>query len=395
MRGGVSDHTHRLAAGLAATREVTILTGTMPGGPERHRAGAESEPRGGAETAVDRTDGAGRVRILRRVDSWHRGRAIVDAALASAPTGDILWQYVPHMYGRGGINAALPSAIAALRRLGRRQFVLAHEIAAPLSPWPNRFVYGCFHRWQWRCILRSADAIAVSTQTWLDRWTRIAGPDGRKLFLLASPSNLTPPSGDRDTVQIRKIKERWNIAEGIPVVSCFGTLTDSARYSWVTAAWRAAMTASGPVTRLALGRTDARSRRSDPEPASNDSAPRTFGYLPESAVSELLSATDLLVLPFPDGVSERRGSFMAGLHHGCAVLTTRGPNTGSTLGTATWIRATPADDINAFASGAAALTRNPDAMRELGRSGRRVYRMNYDWPVAIEKLVTRLGGVSE
>lgn len=46
------------------------------------------------------------------------------------------------------------------------------------------------------------------------------------------------------------------------------------------------------------------------------------GFLPKEEVSELLLASDLCVLPFRDGISLRRGSFLAAVKHGLPVITT-------------------------------------------------------------------------
>jgi len=46
------------------------------------------------------------------------------------------------------------------------------------------------------------------------------------------------------------------------------------------------------------------------------------GFLPKDEVSELLLASDLCVLPFRDGISLRRGSFLAAVKHGLPVVTT-------------------------------------------------------------------------
>jgi len=46
------------------------------------------------------------------------------------------------------------------------------------------------------------------------------------------------------------------------------------------------------------------------------------GFVPRRRVSELLLASDICVLPFRDGLSVRRGSFLAAVRHGLPVITT-------------------------------------------------------------------------
>ena len=52
------------------------------------------------------------------------------------------------------------------------------------------------------------------------------------------------------------------------------------------------------------------------------SAVHWTGFLPDEAVAACLKAVDLMVLPFTDGASYRRGSLIAAIHQGCAILTT-------------------------------------------------------------------------
>lgn len=56
-----------------------------------------------------------------------------------------------------------------------------------------------------------------------------------------------------------------------------------------------------------------------------------FIGLDSDDVSDFLNNTKLAILPFPDGVSERRGSFMASLINGCLIVSTVGKYTTEAL----------------------------------------------------------------
>jgi glycosyltransferase involved in cell wall biosynthesis len=53
------------------------------------------------------------------------------------------------------------------------------------------------------------------------------------------------------------------------------------------------------------------------------------GQLAAADLSRHLSACDFMIQPYPDGISSRRTSAMAGLSHGLAIVTTTGHNTES------------------------------------------------------------------
>lgn len=47
------------------------------------------------------------------------------------------------------------------------------------------------------------------------------------------------------------------------------------------------------------------------------------GFVEEESVGKFLTASDVVVLPFRDGASYRRGSLMAAIHYACAIVTTQ------------------------------------------------------------------------
>ncbi len=102
------------------------------------------------------------------------------------------------------------------------------------------------------------------------------------------------------------------------------------------------------------------------------------GFLPEAQVSAWLRAGDLVVLPYLDGASFRRGSLMAAICHGCAILTTT-PGVGIpefVHGENLWL--VPAGDEVALEDGLKHLVSSPAVRKKLGAGARRL-AARFDW----------------
>jgi glycosyltransferase involved in cell wall biosynthesis len=354
-RGGLADHTERLAQGLSAVCPVTVLTTA--------RAGAE-----GAGFAAHPF-----------VRDWHDPAAIAAAVEAGPTPGDVIWQYVPHMYGRGGVNRAVPATMARLKARGCRQVVIAHEIASRFCWWPHRAFYVAAQHWQWRQVLRYADYVGISTEAWLEVWKRRAPQHAGKFGLFPSPSSIPwaalPPG----------FAARWRAEQALSpdtqLLTYFGTIGVNKQFDWVVRAWQQAQRPDCPVALVVIGDHPACSA-----PAALKGLYKPLGFLPSANVSHLLQVTDVLALPFVDGVSERRTSFMAGLEHGCAIVARVGFNTGPTLRQAGFFRGVETDRPEQFAAGVGGLLGHPEARAELGLEARVAYARDYAWPRLIEKL---------
>ena len=91
------------------------------------------------------------------------------------------------------------------------------------------------------------------------------------------------------------------------------------------------------------------------------------GFLSDEEVSLHLNAADLMVLPYRDGISLRRGTLMAALAHGRPVLSTEpaGPTPPLAHGDNVWL--VPRDDEVALAEAIRHLGARPDLRERLGR----------------------------
>lgn len=94
------------------------------------------------------------------------------------------------------------------------------------------------------------------------------------------------------------------------------------------------------------------------------------GHLPDAEVSADLAACDLLLMPYVDGASLRRGTLMAGLAHGCAIITTTPNAPIPELVEGRDLLYVPSGDIDAAAAAVLRLMRDPALMATLRQNAR-------------------------
>ncbi len=114
---------------------------------------------------------------------------------------------------------------------------------------------------------------------------------------------------------------------------------------------------------------------------------RWTGFLPEAEVAACLQAVDIVTLPYLDGASYRRGSLMAAINYGCAIVTTQPTVEHETFihGENIWL----IDRQSATAIGDAIvhLIQNPQTVNQL-RDGARNLRRRFDWDVIARDTLT-------
>ena len=114
------------------------------------------------------------------------------------------------------------------------------------------------------------------------------------------------------------------------------------------------------------------------------------GYVEEAEVASYLKAVDLVTLPFLDGASYRRGSLMAAIQYGCAILTTHPQTTIPTFkhGDNLWL--VDPESASQIEGAIPHLLKQPHHLEKL-RRGALELRQIFDWDVIAKNTVEFFG----
>jgi glycosyltransferase involved in cell wall biosynthesis len=339
----VADYTALVAAGLAdAGCDVHAWAPGDAAGPEPVRPGVT------AHRVAGRFGPRGLLRLGRGLSAFPGPRTV-------------LVQYTPHMYGAKGMN--LPFCLWVLARRvahGDDVRVMFHEVSMPFVRRPVHWnLIAAANRAMAAVLVAAARRVDVAIPAW-ERLLRGLGGRRRPVAWLPVPANV--PAGPAPA------------AAADPVVGHFGTHSPLVTPLFVPAARQ--LLADRPDVRfLLIGRGGDRFRddltRDRPDWAARVTA---TGGLPPAEVSARLRACALVLQPYPDGVSTRRGSVMAALANGVPVVTTFGD-----LSEPVW-KDEPGvalADPGELAGAAARLLDDPARRAALGRAGRDLYERRF------------------
>ncbi len=355
--GGVADYTAAVAGALADTgAEVHVWAS----GDE---SGAVALPGGvGVHRVAGRFGLAGLARVDRELNRFTGPRTI-------------LVQYVPHAFGWKAMNLPFV-AWTLIRRLRRRDDVrvMFHEVAFPWVRRPLRHnVIAAVNRVMAAVLVRACTRAYVSIPGWVPHLRRL-GAGRLPIAWTPVPSNV-PEEISPSAVAARRAELTLNDPT-VRLVCHFGTYGPS-----VTRAL-------GPVLRELLGRrpevrvlllgaggdrwlgelTDGRA----------DWQARVIapGPLPAPMIAEHLRACDVVIQPYSDGASSRRGTLMAALANGVPVVTTTG-----VLSESVWsggaVATAPAGDAAGLARLALDILDRPERLAELRAAGQRLYQDHF------------------
>ena len=117
------------------------------------------------------------------------------------------------------------------------------------------------------------------------------------------------------------------------------------------------------------------------------------GPLPADEVSWHLAAMDIHLTPFIDGVSTRRGSFMAGIQHGIPTVSTEGILTDGVLKQANGdvFLLASVEDPEAFERHAVTLLEDAGLRRHMAASSRAFYQASFSKDVIASRFLAAIG----
>jgi glycosyltransferase involved in cell wall biosynthesis len=363
--GGVSDYTQLVARGLAGAGDaVVVWAPPAKSGPANGRGRLDAVDRDARDSGID----------VRRLPDRFGARSLRILSGALNRTREphrLLVQYVPHAFGWKAAN--VPFCLWLRSRRRDSVWVMFHEVSFPFGVREGlaRNALAVVNRAMASLVGRAAERAFVSIPAWRAGVDRVTST-GTPVTWLPVPSGIPVVADDAATAGIRA-----RHGDGRPLVGHFGTYGGLIRPLLDAALSRLVEISDCRMLLLGKGSIEARAEMIASHPGL---AERVFatGRLPAAEISLHVSACDLMLQPYPDGVSSRRTSAMVALLHRVPLVTTRGSLTEpvwESRGAAVMV---PESDVEALAAAAAALLADPAARVEVARRAAAMYDEQFD-----------------
>jgi hypothetical protein len=287
-------------------------------------------------------------------------------------------QYTPYAFAARGINLALPLWLRA-RASRERVTVMFHEVMYPVrAGQPLRHnLLGRAHRWMATMLVGAAHRALVSTP----RWTRILRDSCGATCPIEwapVPSNLPTAA---DPARVADVRARFVQPAGL-LVGHFGTYGPLIASLLAPIVRRLLADEGRRMILIGRGSRDFCVKLTASHPSLRGRLVAT-GVLREHETAAHLAACDLLVQPYPDGVTTRRSSIMAGLALGVPTVTNSGELTEALWADEAAVSLAPGPDPSSIIEHADALIGDAARRRALSPRARLLYRDRF----AVERTV--------
>jgi glycosyltransferase involved in cell wall biosynthesis len=363
--GGVSDYTQIIANNLAATGDKVHVWCPAGDSEQVNMDGVVVHRDFGCFSPSDLW------RVNRELDKFNGPRRL-------------LVQWVPHGYGYWSMNLLFCIWLWIRATVsGDRIELMVHEPFLDFRKGSlKRNVVALVHRLMTIILLSAAAHVWVSIPAWERCWRPYALGRRKTFSWLPVVSNI--PVID-DPQASNAVRSRHVTAKG-SIVGHFGTY-DRHNTILLVATVSTLMANGSEDVLLLLGRGGEQVRRTLLQncPALKDRVYAT-GALVAAELSVYLRACDVMLQPYIDGVTSRRGSAIAALAHGVPVITTNGPLTEPLWIKSKAVALAPVESATELANVTRRLLADADARTNMCRAARALYAHSFDVHVIIARL---------
>jgi len=306
--------------------------------------------------------------------------SLASALKAAGDVDSLILQYDPFLYGRWGFAPWIIRDFFTARRNVRRAYVMIHETYVPIIGFKS-FLMGLWQRFQLKLLVIQSRGCIVSTERWAYPFlTNIP----------RRPFTVIPPSSNLMDMRDQRATGRSLIGAG-PRTVVVGTFQSHVRHQSLVHVSRTVNALAGEGAQVLLLQLGS----GNPVVDGIDASVTVVrpGYLDTDDLSVRMAAVDVFISPLFDGVSSRRGTFIAALQHGVPVVATSGPSTDSFILEATdSVSLVHDQDPDHFAAAVCRLVSDRGRLEQIGAGGRRLFDREFDWPVLAKRLIAVVEG---
>jgi glycosyltransferase involved in cell wall biosynthesis len=286
----------------------------------------------------------------------------------------LLVQWVPHGYGWNSMNIPFCLWLWRRARRGDRVEIMLHEAFLEFSGNLRQRSAALVHRVMTMILLQAASQVWMSTESWKPMWSPYCLGRRVTFTALPVPTNIPVVACAAATSRARLLYS----PDGQTVIghfSTYGKLITRMMDPLIPVLLRN----KKDRVLLLIGKAGER-YRTELLRANPDLTGRILASPAANAaeISILLQSCDLLLQPFPEGITTRRTSAMAGLAHGIPVVSNAGPMTESFWADSGAIGIAPGGEPADLLACAEAILEDPVARGRLTQRAREFYDEEFD-----------------
>ena len=262
--------------------------------------------------------------------------------------------------------------------------VLERPVSVQLSSWGDFRQSRAMRRW-YRDVIRESHRVVVLSDHWKSAIRGLGrGQEFQVAYGIAAPSTV---SRFDDPVRARNLRKAFARRQG-PLFGTFSSFREIGQLEFLNKVIPTILRSVPDSSWLGIGRQSetwvAGLRELEPSIADRVEC---AGELDPLALSSHIQACDLMLQPYPYGVSTNRSSVMACMHHAKPILTTTGPSTEQTWLGNSGLTFTPHQSPREFIKSAITLSSDPVTCQRLGDSAGEFYARQYSQRSMIQKLI--------